>query len=186
MKPFEAETDPKEIVRYHEETKHHYDRYARSAGYMDWENQPNPFRFYKETKVFELPFLKQEFRAAFSDLFERQNNPCQEFTIETVGGMLELSIGLSAWKAAGESQWALRMNPSSGNLHHIKQYRRLTRRCQNQKSTLQHKIPPAFRPGGAGLSTLRLGWKWLGWKLTERQITVELDLWAHVFGRRLM
>ena len=117
MKPFEAETDPKEIVRYHEETKHHYDRYARSAGYMDWENQPNPFRFYKETKVFELPFLKQEFRAAFSDLFERQNNLCQEFTIETVGGMLELSMGLSAWKAAGQSQWALRMNPSSGNLH---------------------------------------------------------------------
>ena len=36
----------KEIISYHEATKHHYDRYARSPGYMDWQNQPNPFRSY--------------------------------------------------------------------------------------------------------------------------------------------
>ncbi len=32
-----------EIIRYHEATKHHYDRYARSPGYMDWQNQPTRF-----------------------------------------------------------------------------------------------------------------------------------------------
>jgi hypothetical protein len=25
---------------YHQETKHHYDRYARSLGYLDWAAQP--------------------------------------------------------------------------------------------------------------------------------------------------
>ena len=38
-------------------------------------------------------------------------------TLETIAGFLELSLGLSAWKAVGESRWSLRMNPSSGNLH---------------------------------------------------------------------
>ena len=37
--------DPLEVVmRYHQETKHHFFRYARSLGYMDWANQPDPFR----------------------------------------------------------------------------------------------------------------------------------------------
>jgi SagB-type dehydrogenase family enzyme len=35
----------------------------------------------------------------------------------SVAGFLELSLGLSAWKVAGGNSWALRMNPSSGNLH---------------------------------------------------------------------
>src|SRR5437867_7846657 len=35
------------VMRYHEETKHHFNRYARALGYMDWANQPNPFRRYE-------------------------------------------------------------------------------------------------------------------------------------------
>ena len=107
----------RDIVRYHEETKHHYHRYARSAGFMDWENQPNPFRFYEETQIIELPLLKEDPGAGYLDLYRRKNNAPQKFTIETIAGFLELSLGLSAWKAVGESQWSLRMNPSSGNLH---------------------------------------------------------------------
>jgi len=48
------------IAHYHEKTKHHYHRYARSAEYMDWENQPQPFRFCREAPVVELPLLKQD------------------------------------------------------------------------------------------------------------------------------
>ena len=37
--------DPLEVVmQYHQETKHSFSRYARSLGYMDWANQPDPFR----------------------------------------------------------------------------------------------------------------------------------------------
>ncbi len=35
------------VLRYHERTKHHFHRYARSAGTLDWVNQPNPFRRYE-------------------------------------------------------------------------------------------------------------------------------------------
>jgi SagB-type dehydrogenase family enzyme len=107
----------KEIFDYHEETKHHYARYARSAGYMDWQNQPNPFRTYRDVPVLPLPLLKKDPSAAYSDLYGRKNNPCQPLRIETIAGFLELSLGLSAWKAVGGSRWSLRMNPSSGNLH---------------------------------------------------------------------
>ena len=105
------------IARYHEETKHHEHRYARSAGYMDWENQPHPFRFYRETPVVKLPLLKQDPAGSHGDLYRRDNQRCRKIGMETIAGFLELSLGLSAWKAAGGSRWSLRMNPSSGNLH---------------------------------------------------------------------
>ena len=107
----------KAIFDYHEATKHHYDRYARSAGYMDWQNQPNPFRSYKGAPVLPLPLLKKDPPAAYTDLYSRKNNSWQSLTIDTIAGFLELSLGLSAWKAVSGSRWSLRMNPSSGNLH---------------------------------------------------------------------
>ncbi len=33
-----------------------------------------------------------------------------------------MSMGLSAWKAYRETRWALRVNPSSGNLHPTEAY----------------------------------------------------------------
>jgi SagB-type dehydrogenase family enzyme len=107
----------KEIIRYHEATKHHYDRYARSSGYMDWQNQPNPFRSYSGAPALRLPLIQKDPPAAHPDLYERKNNLQAPFTIKTIAGFLELSLGLSAWKAASGTRWSLRMNPSSGNLH---------------------------------------------------------------------
>lgn len=106
-----------EIIRYHEETKHHFDRYAKSLGYMDWENQPDPFRAYENTTVFPLPLLKEDPPVGYQDLYHRSEKSSLPFTIKNIAGFLELSLGLSAWKAAGTSRWSLRMNPSSGNLH---------------------------------------------------------------------
>jgi SagB-type dehydrogenase family enzyme len=122
MASIDEQNSAAEIFRYHEETKHHYERYARSAGYMDWHNQPNPFRFYENTPVIELPLLKENPPADYSDLYRRENNRPQALTIDAVAGFLELSLGLSAWKAAGQSRWSLRMNPSSGNLHPTEAY----------------------------------------------------------------
>jgi SagB-type dehydrogenase family enzyme len=104
------------ILRYHEETKHHPDRYARSLGYMDWDNQPNPFRVYEGAPVIALPLLAQDPVAGHLGLYEPARSP-EPFTTATMAGFLELSMGLSAWKAVSGSRWALRMNPSSGNLH---------------------------------------------------------------------
>jgi len=42
--------------------------------------------------------------------------------IESVGLLLELSLAISAWKEYGPDRWALRCNPSSGNLHPTEAY----------------------------------------------------------------
>src|SRR5690348_2039073 len=44
------------VVAYHERTKHHYSRYAASLGYLDWANQPNPFRRYEGAPLVHLAF----------------------------------------------------------------------------------------------------------------------------------
>src|SRR5213079_34077 len=41
---------------------------------------------------------------------------------DTVAVLFELALGLSAWKQYGTSRWALRCNPSSGNLHPTEGY----------------------------------------------------------------
>jgi len=106
-----------DVVRYHEETKHHLQRYARSPGYMDWDNQPVPFRFYEGVTPLRLPLLDIDPGTTHRDLYHREQNAVWPINRESIGGFLELSLGLSAWKSAGGSRWALRINPSSGNLH---------------------------------------------------------------------
>jgi SagB-type dehydrogenase family enzyme len=110
------------VARYHEQTKHHYDRYAKSAGFMDWENQPVPFRVYDDAPVFKLPFLESDPPVSHMGMYRRQVADPAPLTAETLGGFMELSLGLSAWKSYRGHRWALRMNPSSGNLHPTEAY----------------------------------------------------------------
>ncbi len=105
------------VLRYHERTKHHFRRFAKSLGYLDWQNQPHPFRFYEGIPVVSLPLLERDLSAGHLNLYRRSDHDAKPFSIENIGAFLELSLALSAWKAAAGNQWALRINPSSGNLH---------------------------------------------------------------------
>lgn len=111
-----SDSPAEDMLRYHEETKHHADRYARSLGYMDWDNQPNPFRVYEGAPIVNLPLLSQDPPGGHLALYE-PSRASALLTLENIAGFLELSMGLSAWKAISGSRWSLRMNPSSGNLH---------------------------------------------------------------------
>lgn len=104
-------------VAYHEQTKHHYYRQARSIGYLDWETQPYPFRFYEGADSIQLSFLRKQQDANYMQLYKETRDQVGEISLEHVGAFLELSMGLSAWKSIPNQKWALRMNPSSGNLH---------------------------------------------------------------------
>ncbi len=105
------------IFEYHNATKHHYHRSAKSPGYMDWANQPEPFRRFEGQLPIPLPLLENDPDGGYPDLYLRDKNPEKPFVLKNVGGFLQLSLGLSAWKGMPGSRWSLRINPSSGNLH---------------------------------------------------------------------
>jgi len=111
----------RQVLAYHQATKHSYRRYARSAGFMDWENQPIPFRFYEESPAVPLPLLRQDPDADHLQLYRREA-AAAELRFERLAGFCELSMGLSAWKELRGTRWSLRINPSSGNLHPTELY----------------------------------------------------------------
>ncbi|MGH8628432.1 MAG: SagB/ThcOx family dehydrogenase, partial [Gammaproteobacteria bacterium] len=118
--------DPLELVmRYHQETKHHFFRYARSLGYMDWANQPDAFRRYTGSPVIPLPLLKPDdapLSPLYEDLYRPGATASAPVTARTLSRFFEYSLAISAWKQAGQVRWALRTNPSSGNLHPTEGY----------------------------------------------------------------
>lgn len=119
-------TDPvNRVIHYHNQTKHHFFRYARSLGHLDWANQPNPFRRFAGAPFCPLPLLQPEqepVSPAYETIYQRGIIPPQPVTVRTLSRFLELALAITAWKRAGQTQWALRSNPSSGNLHPTEGY----------------------------------------------------------------
>ncbi len=113
------------VIRYHLTTKHQFGRYARSLGYLDWANQPDPFRRYEGTSLFRLrpfPLQPDPSSPTYQDIFLPYSVPSKPVDFSSLSQFFELALGLSAWKQAGETRWALRNNPSSGNLHPTEGY----------------------------------------------------------------
>jgi SagB-type dehydrogenase family enzyme len=108
-------------LEYHETTKHQFNRFAQSAGYLDWATQPNPFRRFDGARVTELPREAVTPDLPYDGLFEGVP-VAQPIDIESIADLLRCSMGLSAWKQYQRSRWALRVNPSSGNLHPTEAY----------------------------------------------------------------
>ncbi len=108
---------PDAIVSYHQRSKHHLDRYALGPNGMDWATQPDPFRRFAGAPELILPLAADLRAAQYADLFRVGAVAPEALGLESVAILLELSFGLSAWKSWGGDRWALRCNPSSGNLH---------------------------------------------------------------------
>ncbi|WP_437942721.1 nitroreductase [Sorangium sp. So ce341] len=116
-------TSPVErALSYHTRTKHHLRRYARGPGAMDWSTQPDPFRTFEGAPVVPLPLRAGGLAAAYRDLYRPGAIPPAAVELDSIAALFELSLGLSAWKEYRGSRWALRCNPSSGNLHPTEGY----------------------------------------------------------------
>ena len=113
------------VLRYHERTKHHFYRFAAGPGQLDWANQPDPFRRYAGAALVRLPLLapdEEPVSPAYEDLFTPGSVRAAPLTLRSLSRLFEYSLALSAWKQAGATRWALRANPSSGNLHPTEGY----------------------------------------------------------------
>ncbi|MBE7567838.1 MULTISPECIES: SagB/ThcOx family dehydrogenase [Acidithiobacillus] len=177
------------VMAYHERTKHHLNRYAAGPEALDWDTQPNPFRTFTGSPRRVLPLLTDETAVTFAGLPAATFQP---FTLQTVAQFLELSLGLAAWKEYGPNRWALRCNPSSGNLHPTEAYV-LAFGVQGISDGLYHYLsldhlleqrwyPDAGQPGAGlyiGLSSI--AWR-EAWKYGERALRYcQLDI-GHALG----
>jgi SagB-type dehydrogenase family enzyme len=120
-----TQTALEQVKQYHEQTKHEFNRYARSLGYLDWANQPDPFRRFEGAPVIPLPHLTLEDEPCsppYASLFHPHSIPSQPITLQTLSRFFEYALSLTAWKEYNGIRWALRSNPSSGNLHPTEGY----------------------------------------------------------------
>src|SRR5512147_2890140 len=113
---------PSAILDYHQHSKHQLRRYAPGPGYLDWASQPDPFRTYTGAPRIGLALGADALRTRFADVRSGGLPSAAPVTRETIGVLLELSLAISAWKSFGGASWALRCNPSSGNLHPTEGY----------------------------------------------------------------
>ena len=95
---------PAPVAEYHEATKHTPERLRASRHFLDWANMPDPFRHYEGAPLVDLPAgprLAPGLEGA-----------------EAVSALFYYSASISASKRAPSGyRYALRVNPSSGNLH---------------------------------------------------------------------
>ena len=113
-------------MRYHERTKHQFNRYARrprAARLGEPAESVPPLR--RSVCWSTCPCLARTRNRSChgtSDLFRRGSVPSAPLTIHSLSRLFQHALAISAWKQAGTTRWALRCNPSSGNLHPTEGY----------------------------------------------------------------
>jgi len=110
------------VLSYHQTTKHRFEAYARGPETLDWDEQPAPFRRYEGAPSIALPLTAAQFEAPFSTLHAPLQQKPAAVRLDALGALMQLSFAVSAWKSNGVDRWAVRSNPSSGNLHPTEAY----------------------------------------------------------------
>ncbi|MEE8342174.1 MAG: SagB/ThcOx family dehydrogenase [Gammaproteobacteria bacterium] len=112
----------RQVFAYHEATKHHFQNYAKGPGTMDWATQPDPFRRYAGARLIPLEKLPPTDAPIYDDAFVQGKISPAPIDLRSISQLFYDSLALSAWKSIGTTSWALRVNPSSGNLHPTESY----------------------------------------------------------------
>ncbi|CAN3992776.1 SagB/ThcOx family dehydrogenase [Methylocystis bryophila] len=183
---------PEDIAAYHWRTKHRPTRYALGPAFLDWTSQPSPYRRFEGAPLTELPLLLDRPTPAFPGPAPAP----AALSTETLGLFFELGFGLAAWKSVDGATWALRNNPSSGNLHPTEAYAILDALAGlNDTAALYHYAPQehglerratfaqpqALPKGGFLLGLSAVPWR-EAWKYGERAFRYcQLDA-GHAIG----
>jgi SagB-type dehydrogenase family enzyme len=84
---------------------------------MDWSSQPEPFRRYHGAECVALDRELAAEDLPFDSLYGAPGVAPAALGLRALADFLRHSLAISAWKELRGSRWALRVNPSSGNLH---------------------------------------------------------------------
>jgi SagB-type dehydrogenase family enzyme len=128
---------------YHEATKHTVESLRRARHSLDWANMPNPFRHYEGVPVLDLSADPPAPDAPALEVLRGVSGltPAREGAT-FLSQLLFYSAAISASKCVSSTgyRYALRVNPSSGNLHPTEFHFR-TRRMKEWPDGLYHYRP---------------------------------------------
>ena len=125
------------LFAYHHATKHSYRSVRTNAHFLDWHNQPDPFRTYEGAPLIALPaepaFSAVGTFATMAALAEGvrpaggarpESGEGVRLDVAWLSRLLWHSMAVSAWKKVPRTgdRYSLRVNPSSGNLHPTETY----------------------------------------------------------------
>jgi SagB-type dehydrogenase family enzyme len=103
-------------AEYHEATKHSHASLQSNVHFLDWANMPDPFRHYEGAPL--LDFAGDPAMPGIPALDVLFGNRGTAESEEFLSRLLFYSASISAAKQAPSGdRYALRVNPSSGNLH---------------------------------------------------------------------
>ena len=105
---------------YHESTKHSVESLRRAPHVLDWANMPEPFRHYEGVPVFDLPADPPSPETPALEVLHGVSGVTPAGDGPTfLSQLLFYSAAISASKRVASTgpRYALRVNPSSGNLH---------------------------------------------------------------------
>ena len=105
---------------YHELTKHSVESLRRTQHYLDWANMPDPFRHYDGVPVLDLPADPPAPQISALEVLEgKTGTTLARDGAEFLSQLMFYSASISASKRVPSTGavYALRVNPSSGNLH---------------------------------------------------------------------
>jgi len=130
---------------YHERTKHSPQSLRRTEYVLDWENMPDPFRHYEGVPVLDLPADPPSPEIPALELLQGASG--RTFAADGpawLSRLLYYSAAISASKIVPSTgyRYALRVNPSSGNLHPT-EFHFLTRGLKQWADGLYHYRPSA-------------------------------------------
>lgn len=106
--------------QYHEATKHSAESLKRAEYVLDWANIPDPFRHYEGVPVLDLPADTPDLATPALDILGGAFGSTTATDGATfLSQILFYSASISASKRVPSTgyRYALRVNPSSGNLH---------------------------------------------------------------------
>jgi SagB-type dehydrogenase family enzyme len=128
---------------YHEATKHSVESLVRAQRVLDWANMPDPFRHYEGVPVFDLPADPPAPEIPTLDVLQGTSGTTPVGDGPAfLSQLLFYSAAISASKrvpSTGDA-YALRVNPSSGNLHPT-EFHFVTRGLKQWPDGLYHYDP---------------------------------------------
>jgi SagB-type dehydrogenase family enzyme len=175
------------VRAYHRLSMHQPENFAPGPGQLHWATQPAAFRRYAGARLIELERRPLDESPAYDGVFAAPVAAPAPLNRASVAQLLYDSLALSAWKESGGSRWALRVNPSSGNLHPTEAYLLLPAGAVEDAALLAHyapdahglevraELPPALAvqlsaslpAGGLLLALSSIAWR-EAWKYGER------------------